>query len=67
MNLASLRARLDTLAGRVPAPLSEWREVVFPIMDAGPTGPIHTGTVVRDTSTGLWREVPPNTETQTKG
>ena len=67
MSLSSLRARLEALAGRMPTPPTEWRPVEFPIVDGGPTGPVHTGTVVRDTSTGLWREIAPNTEQNTKG
>jgi hypothetical protein len=67
VNLRTLSRRLDALAGRMAAPPIEWRPVEFPIMDPGPTGPVHTGTVVRDTSTGLWREIAPNTEQNTKG
>jgi len=65
--LNSLRARLAALAGRVPTPPTEWRRVEFPIMDPGPTGPVHTSTLIRDMSAPAgWREIAPNTE-QTKG
>jgi hypothetical protein len=66
MNLASLRARLSALAAHLPMTATEWPEVVFPIVETGPTGPVVTGTLIRDTSTRAgWREVPPDTETQT--
>jgi len=65
--LHSLRARLEALAGSLPAMPIEWRPVEFPIMDPGPTGPVHTSTLIRDTSTPAgWREIAPNTETQTR-
>ena len=64
-SLHALRARLDALAGRVPTPPSDWPEVVFPIVETGPTGPVITGRLVRDVNTPAgWREVPPDTETQ---
>jgi hypothetical protein len=65
VNLAALRARLEALAGRVPTPPDAWPTVQFPIVETGPTGPVVTGTVVLDKPTGRWREVPPNTATQT--
>jgi len=64
--LHSLRARLSALAAHLPMTATEWPEVVFPIVETGPTGPVVTGTLVRDTSTALWREVPPNTKTPNK-
>jgi hypothetical protein len=68
MSLSSLRARLEALAGRMPTPPTEWRPVEFPIMDPGPTGPVHTSTLIRDTSAPAgWREIAPNTEQNTKG
>jgi hypothetical protein len=57
VNLRDLRARLDKLAALAPSRPSELRGVVFEIMDPGPTGPIHTGTLVHVGDT--WREVPP--------
>lgn len=63
--LHSLRARLTALAAHVPTPPSAWPEVVFPIVETGPTGPVITGTLIRDANTPAgWREVPPDTETQ---
>lgn len=68
MNLAALRGRLAALTARVPTPREAWPEVVFPIVETGPTGRIVTGTLVRDTNTPTgWREVSPNAATQTKG
>ena len=67
MSLHQLRTRLAALAGRMPTPPTEWRRVEFPIMDPGPTGPVHTSTLIRDMSAPAgWREIAPNTETQTR-
>jgi hypothetical protein len=56
--LHSLRARLSVLAARVPAPLSEWREVEFDLVESVADGrPVHTGTLILDKPTGCWREV----------
>ena len=64
-SLHSIRARLTALAGRVPVPPTSWPEVVFPIVETGPTGPVITGTLIHDENTPAgWREVPPDTETQ---
>jgi hypothetical protein len=54
--LHSLRARLSALAAHLPMTATEWPEVVFPIVETGPTGPVITGRLIRDTSTGLWTE-----------
>jgi len=62
-DLRTLSRRLEALAGRVPVPRSDWPEVAFPIVETGPTGPVVTARLIRDTSTRAgWREVPPNTE-----
>jgi hypothetical protein len=59
-DLRTLRARLEALAGRMPTPPTEWRPVEFPIVDGGPSGPVHTSTLIRHTSAPAgWREVPP--------
>ena len=67
-SLHSIRARLTALAGHVPTPPSAWPEVVFPIVETGPTGRITTGTLIHDVNTPAgWREVPVSIEHATKG
>jgi hypothetical protein len=54
--LHSLRARLSALAAHLPMTATEWPEVVFPIVETGPTGPVITGRLIHDVNTGLWTE-----------